>query len=98
MYIILFLIISIVFYSLLYYLCCVSKDFYYRKKNLLPIQNDETSYSTISYFDLLYFSIITQTTVGYGDIIPYSRKSKTLVVLQILTSLVILELSFDDWI
>ena len=38
----------------------------------------------IPYFDFLYFSIVTITTVGYGDITPYTRWAKILVTLEIL--------------
>lgn len=40
--------------------------------------------SSIPYFDLFYFSFVTITTVGYGDIKPALWISKTLVVTEIL--------------
>jgi hypothetical protein len=36
------------------------------------------------YWDFLYFSAISQTTVGYGDILPNSTLIRMLVVLQVL--------------
>ena len=36
------------------------------------------------YLDFLYFSAITQTTVGYGDILPNKTSVRMLVVIQIL--------------
>jgi voltage-gated potassium channel len=39
-------------------------------------------------FDALYWSFITATTVGYGDIRPTSRTSKALSVIIALTGLV----------
>ena len=39
-------------------------------------------------FDALYWSFITATTVGYGDILPSSRTSRVLSVLIALTGLV----------
>jgi Ion channel/Protein of unknown function (DUF1345) len=36
------------------------------------------------YWDFLYFSIITQTTVGFGDILPNSTSVRMLVSIQIL--------------
>lgn len=43
-----------------------------------------------NYFDLLYFSFITQTTVGYGDILPNSTIIRVLVCLQIMFSVLLL--------
>jgi hypothetical protein len=43
-----------------------------------------------SFWDFLYFSVITQTTVGYGDILPNSTSVRMVVVLQILIAYVIL--------
>lgn len=37
----------------------------------------------ISYIDCLYFSITSQATVGYGDIIPVTNLSKILVSIQV---------------
>ena len=47
--------------------------------------------STISE-TLLFFSTITQSTVGFGDISPKTPKAKILVVAQILTSFILLSL------
>ena len=38
--------------------------------------------SDSSYFDCLYFSMTTQSSVGYGDIGPVNSKAKFAVMLQ----------------
>jgi hypothetical protein len=39
-----------------------------------------------SFVDFLYFSAMTQTTVGYGDILPNSSRVRALVCVQILVA------------
>ena len=57
-------------------------------KNYLAVQllseKTDAKIRRWSYFDFLYFSIVTITTVGYGDITPYTRWAKILVTLEIL--------------
>lgn len=36
-------------------------------------------------FNGFYFSLITQTTIGFGDIVPQTKISKLLVMLQVLS-------------
>jgi hypothetical protein len=43
-----------------------------------------------SYIDFLYFSVITQGTVGYGDIIPNCRLVRVLVATQVVIGYMIL--------
>lgn len=40
-----------------------------------------------SYFDSLYFCIITLTSVGYGDLVPVTMVGKTLTMIFALTAL-----------
>jgi hypothetical protein len=37
-----------------------------------------------SWFDMLYFSTVTQSTVGYGDIVPKSKLARGIAMLQML--------------
>jgi hypothetical protein len=49
------------------------------------IRRDEAAFSAaLDLGDALYFSIVTMTTTGYGDIIPKSGSAKLLVSIQIL--------------
>lgn len=41
-------------------------------------------------FDFFYFSLITQTTVGYGDILPNCTKIRKLVTMQVMLGLFLL--------
>lgn len=45
-------------------------------------------------YDCFYFSLVTQTTIGYGDIVPLTNTAKFLVILQLLTIYGLLSLNF----
>jgi uncharacterized membrane protein len=48
-----------------------------------------------SFWDFLYFSVVTQTTVGYGDILPNSTCVRVCVILQILIGLVLIAFALN---
>jgi len=48
-----------------------------------------------SFWDFLYFSTITQTTVGYGDILPNRTIVRVFVVLQILIGLSLIGIAIN---
>lgn len=50
------------------------------------------STTTTSFFDNLYFSVITFTTLGYGDIQPISLLAKAMVCIQVMTGYLMLGL------
>ncbi|MCU0537264.1 MAG: ion transporter [Hydrococcus sp. Prado102] len=43
-----------------------------------------------NFFDALYFSIVTMTTVGFGDVTPISEGGRALTVLMILTGILLI--------
>jgi hypothetical protein len=47
--------------------------------------NDKSRYW--GYFDFVYFSAMTQATVGYGDIVPNNTFTRLLAAIQVLTGL-----------
>ncbi len=59
------------------------------KRNLLKI--DES----LNYFDFLYFSVITQSSTGYGDILPNNRQIRIVVTGQILISIFLLSFALN---
>lgn len=48
---------------------------------------DPQSQEVWSFLDFLYFSAVTQTTLGYGDILPNSTRVRVCVVLQVFIGL-----------
>lgn len=40
------------------------------------------------YFDFFYFSVVTFTTLGYGDIYPVSIIAKSVVIVEVLIFIV----------
>ena len=53
-----------------------------------PINFDTPKTSAVnSYFDRLYFSCITQSLLGYGDIFPISNRTRIIVILQSIISI-----------
>ncbi len=52
------------------------------------ITTNAFSLKKMNFFDAFYFSIITSTTIGYGEIIPTNTYSRYLIVLIIFVSLI----------
>jgi len=47
-----------------------------------------------SFYDCFYFSLVTQTTVGYGDLAPRTRLMRGICMLQLLTIYGVLAVSW----
>ena len=47
-----------------------------------------------SFFDCFYFALVTQTTVGYGDLVPRTRLMRYICLFQLLTIYGVLALSW----
>ena len=54
--------------------------------------------ATISFGDSLYFSMITLSTVGYGDIVPNSPLLQVLVTIQIVSGVLLMLFGFAEFI
>ncbi len=51
-----------------------------------------------NFFDALYYSIVTMTTVGFGDITAFSQAGRMLTVLMILTGIILIPWQVGDLI
>jgi hypothetical protein len=61
------------------------------------LKSDQTGFfpdKPLSLFDFFYFSAVTATTLGYGDISPADSLAKLLTVVQVFISMVIVALYF----
>ncbi len=56
-----------------------------------PVIREVTQPSLFSsFFKRLYFSFVTGTTLGYGDIFPNTVLCKTITIIQLITSILLL--------
>lgn len=78
-YAVLFFILVSLFFSLVYFavLPCLEG-----LPALSPNGKEISSVKFVSFLDCLYFSVTTQTTLGYGDIIPTSVSGKICSIIQ----------------
>jgi voltage-gated potassium channel len=51
-----------------------------------------------TFFDALYFAVVTMTTVGFGDVTPTSDAGKLMTVLMILTGIALIPWQLKDLI
>jgi uncharacterized membrane protein len=61
---------------------------------LLEAEQERTAWGT--YFDMLFFSVVTTSTVGYGSVVPYSRPARAAVVSQIILSLILVSVLLSN--
>ncbi len=69
-------------------LCSLILDFGILYLNAGTIINFSTAINSLT--DALYFSVVTMTTLGYGDITPISSHAKLLVIFQVSSGLLLL--------
>ena len=79
---IIYIIIYLLILSCIYYLID-----YYSSENVFLIRN--SNQSSITFWEAIYFTIITQSSIGYGDIVPKSPITRLLVTFQALSTILL---------
>ena len=72
--------------TLILFIFCSSSLYYVIEKKANDSDHDHDN-QIESYNDALYFTMITLSTIGYGDVVPRTRAGKVLNVLFILSSI-----------
>ena len=80
----------VIFFTLLYWL--YGKVYRYIKK----YDYEYKEFKRMDLFESFYFSLVTQTTVGYGDITVMTRNMRILNCIQLLSVYGVLFLSFKN--
>lgn len=80
---------SIFIFAILYYI----SHYYVESKGFKTLVDKEQDKKHYSFWEILYFSIGTQTSIGYGDIYPTHTTTKILTALQMLSVVIILATS-----
>lgn len=78
----------IILFSIIYTIACPTTDHW---KGITEAE-DITLFD--KFFNRLYFSLTTMTTIGYGDITPVSKRARSIVLLQMLTFVIKLIIIF----
>lgn len=64
---------------------CLFAYFYYRSGGIHYVGSDRT----VTFFDSLYFALVTFLTIGYGDITPVSAAAKGIFFVQVYLGLIL---------
>lgn len=60
---------------------------YFSNQNIFLIRDENEN--KITFWEAVYFTIITQSTIGYGDIVPQSPITRLLVTFQALSTIIL---------
>ena len=74
--------LCVIVFAIIYYILSRQNNIHFRN-NATYITEHE-----IDVMDAIYFSLVTQSTVGFGSIVPVSILSKICVSIQVLSTLV----------
>jgi voltage-gated potassium channel len=65
---------------------------------IYQVEHPVNSQNFNTFIDAFYFSVVTMTTVGFGDVIPISELGRLLTVLMILTGVALIPWQIGDLI
>jgi len=74
----------VLFFAFVYYSIHI---IFPRNKNEKPHFYTQNNSPRISFLDALFFSLVTQSTVGYGSTVPLSNIAKCVVAIQVMSTL-----------
>ncbi len=74
-----YMLIGLIWASLYFFLSLVDPQAF---NGLSDLGSDEMKHLNAAYMDLLYYSYVTLSTLGYGDVTPVSRAAQSLAYLE----------------
>ncbi len=74
-----YMLIGLIWASLYFFLSLVDPHAF---NGLSDLGSDEMKHMNAAYMDLLYYSYVTLSTLGYGDVTPVSRAAQSLAYLE----------------
>ena len=84
----------IVLFAFAYYFAHIYIKHIHNRRSLIHPDEHKHNDTLITFFDCLRFSLITQTTVGYGSLIPTHTITKYINFIQLMTIYGVIIISF----